>query len=69
MHSVCVCQYHQYAKLLGTVIPGITDYKILLYHMVCSLDSRDCMLQAVHTALVTMQLPVSEFITRAHTIS
>ena len=27
LHSVCVCEYHQNAKLLVTPIPGITDYK------------------------------------------
>ena len=29
-HSVCVCQYHQNAKLLVAALPVNTDYKILL---------------------------------------
>lgn len=41
-HSVCVCQIHQNAKLL--VAPLKLDYKELLSILVCSVDSRDCML-------------------------
>ena len=29
-HSVCVCEYHQNAKLMVFVIPGVTDYKELM---------------------------------------
>ncbi|XP_065657343.1 uncharacterized protein LOC136082333 [Hydra vulgaris] len=46
LHAVCVCQYHQNVKLLVQKIPGISDYKILLKLMVCSIENRDCMLHS-----------------------
>ncbi|XP_065669184.1 uncharacterized protein LOC136088691 [Hydra vulgaris] len=46
LHAVCVCQYHQNVKLLVQKIPGISDYKILLKLMVCSIKNRDCMLHS-----------------------
>jgi hypothetical protein len=44
MHSVCVCQQHQNAKLLTAALPGKYDYKDILGKLICSLDKRDCML-------------------------
>ena len=44
MHSVCVCELHQNAKLLLTAIPSQIDYKNLLEKLVCGTESRDCML-------------------------
>ena len=44
MHSVCVCELHQNAKLLLTAIPSQMDYKSLLEKLVCSTENRDCML-------------------------
>ena len=46
MHSVCVCEHHQNAKLLASVIPNITDYKDLLAQMVCDVTRRDCMMHS-----------------------
>ena len=37
MHSVCVCEIHQNIKLMVTVLP-------ISKELVCSLDSRDCMI-------------------------
>lgn len=45
MHSVCVCEQHQNAKLLVAALPDRSDYKDLLSKMVCSLDNRNCMMQ------------------------
>ena len=42
--SVCVCEIHQNLKLLVGVLPGRLDYKELLSHLVCDIDSRACML-------------------------
>ncbi len=36
MHSVCVCELHQNAKLLLTVIPSQIEHKNLLEKIVCS---------------------------------
>ena len=44
MHSVCVCEQHQYAKLITAVIPDSHDYKDLLEKIVCSVNDRKCML-------------------------
>lgn len=44
MHSVCVCQSHQNAKLMVNAVPTQDDYKHLLKEMVCNLESRECML-------------------------
>ena len=41
MHSVCVCEIHQNIKLMVTVLPISKD---LMAKLVCSLDSRDCMI-------------------------
>lgn len=46
LHSVCVCEYHQNAKLLALKIPDISDYKNLLTLVVCDLTNRDCMLHS-----------------------
>ena len=44
MHSVCVCEQHQNAKLITAVIPDSHDYKDLLEKIVCSVNDRKCML-------------------------
>ena len=44
MHSVCVCEYHQNAKLLTDMIPQHSDYKYLLQKIVCNIENRNCML-------------------------
>ena len=44
MHNVCVCQSHQNAKLLTSVIPGKPHYSDLLEKNVCSVKNRECML-------------------------
>ena len=46
MHSVCVCEIHQKAKLLHTAIPGKTDYKEFLSKSVCNTSNRDCILHS-----------------------
>ena len=45
-HSVCVCEYHQNAKLMVFATPGVTDYKALIEMVVCDIESRDCMLHS-----------------------
>ena len=45
-HSVCVCEYHQNAKLMVFAIPGVTDYKDLIEIVVCDIENRDCMLHS-----------------------
>ena len=45
-HSVCVCEYHQNAKLMAFAIPGVTDYKDLIETVVCDIENRDCMLHS-----------------------
>ena len=45
-HSVCVCKYHQNAKLIVFAIPGVTDYKELIEMVVCDIENRDCMLHS-----------------------
>lgn len=99
MHSVCVCEIHQNAKLFLAAVPGKLNYKDVMSKMVCSVDNRNCMLhecdscpgkdavtkylteqfhkedmddddfvqykQWLHTdrtTLVSLQLPVTEFI-------
>ena len=44
MHSVCVCQYHQNAKLLAAAVPGNNNYRDLLEKTVCQVENRNCML-------------------------
>lgn len=46
VHSVCVCEYHQNAKLITAAIPDVSDYKQLLYLIVCDPENRDCMLHS-----------------------
>ena len=45
MHSVCVCEQHQNAKLLVAALPGPFNYKDLLAELVCDTTRRNCMLQ------------------------
>jgi hypothetical protein len=42
--SVCVCQYHQNAKLMASVIPDIKSYRDLLEKMVCNIEDKTCMI-------------------------
>ena len=44
IHSVCVCEFHQNAKLLTVAIPRHSDYKCLLKIVVCDVANRNCML-------------------------
>ena len=44
VHSVCVCEIHQNAKLLHAAITGKTDYKKFLSKFVCNTSNQDCML-------------------------
>lgn len=44
MHSVCVCEKHQNAKLLCSALPGKHSYQDVLLLMVCSLENRNCMM-------------------------
>ena len=46
VHSVCVCQIHQNAKLLAAAVPGNIDYKEMLAKTVCDMENRDCMLHS-----------------------
>ena len=43
-HSVCVCEYHQNAKLTVFLITGVTDYKELIKMVACDIENRGCML-------------------------
>jgi hypothetical protein len=45
MHSMCVCEHHQNIKLLMPAIPQHTEYTDLLKKIVCSINSRVCMMQ------------------------
>ena len=45
MHNVCVCTTHQNMKLMVEALPVKVDYKYILGKLVCSLESRDCMIQ------------------------
>jgi len=45
MHSVCVCEQHQNAKLFLSAVPGRHDYKDVLGILVCDLEDRKCMLR------------------------
>ena len=51
MHSVCVCEQHQNAKLITAVIPGSHDYEDLLEKIVCSMNDRNCMLHLCESDL------------------
>ena len=44
-HSVCVCSYHQNAKLMCSALPNshLIYYKDLMKVCVCNIDSRNCM--------------------------
>ena len=42
-HSVCVCTYHQNAKLLVSAIKWQKKYKALMNIIVCNVDDRECM--------------------------
>ncbi|CAH0556044.1 unnamed protein product [Brassicogethes aeneus] len=44
VHSVCVCETHQNLKLLTAALPKKIEYKNILSTIVCSVDSRNCML-------------------------
>lgn len=44
MHSVCVCQTHQNLQLLISVLPKRMDCTDIFLSLVCSLDSRECMM-------------------------
>ena len=43
-HSVCMCDNQQNLKLMVSALPENVDYKDIMVKLVCSLDSRDCML-------------------------
>ena len=47
MHTVCVCEQHQNAKLLVAALPEQLDYKNLLSELVCNLNEKNCMLHPV----------------------
>ena len=46
MHTVCVCEIHQNAKLILAAAPVTIDYKEAMQKIVCDLSSRDCMIHA-----------------------
>ena len=46
IHSVCICEIHQNAKLLYAAIPGQIDYKEFLSKFVCNTSNPDCMLHS-----------------------
>ena len=46
MHTVCVCEQHQNAKLLVAALPEQLDYKNLLSELVCNLNEKNCMLHS-----------------------
>ena len=43
-HSVCVCTYHQNAKLFVDALNVKCTYKELIAKTVCSVERKDCML-------------------------
>ena len=43
-HSVCVCTYHQNTKLLIEALSSDVTHKDLLAKLVCSTESKECML-------------------------
>ena len=45
VHSVCVCEIHQNAKL-HTAMPRKTDYKEFLSKFVCNTSNQDCILHS-----------------------
>ena len=51
MHSVCVCQIHQNLKLQISVLPERIDMNNIFLKLVCSLDSRECMLHRCSSCL------------------
>ena len=67
MHTVCVCEQHQNAKVLVAALPEQLDYNNLLSKLVCNLNEKNCMLHSCSqcpdgTKLIDMQLLVNEFI-------
>ena len=46
MHTVCVCEQHQNAKLLVAALPEQFDYNNLLSELVCNLNDKNCMLHS-----------------------
>ena len=42
MHTVCVCEQHQNAKLLVAALPKQLDYKNLMPELVCNLNEKNC---------------------------
>ena len=46
IHSVCVCQYHQNAKLLNDALPIDVNYQDVLFKIVFDLQNHNCMLHA-----------------------
>ena len=46
MHTVCVCEQHQNAKLLVAAVPEQLDYKNCLSGLVCNLNEKNCMLHS-----------------------
>ena len=44
MHHVCVCEIHQNLKFMVAALPDTVNYKDLMAKLVCSLESRDCMI-------------------------
>ena len=40
-HSLCICEYHQNAKHIFFVIPGVTDYTEIIRMVVCDIENRD----------------------------
>ena len=45
MHTVCVCEQHQNAKLLVVALPEQLDHKNLS-ELVCNLNKKNCMLHS-----------------------
>ena len=43
-HHVCVCEIHQNLKFMVAALSDTINYKILMAKLVCSLESRDCMI-------------------------
>ena len=43
-HHICVCTIHQNIKLMLASSPVTVDFKCLIEKMVCSIESKECML-------------------------
>ena len=56
MHTVCVCEQHQNAKLLVAALPEQLDYKNLLSELVFNLNEKNCMLHSCSQCLGRPQL-------------